>query len=126
MAPTAQAKTDVLLGVAAFEQKFLSGGHVYKDEDRAFYAFLGNRKLIDARSFLGALFRPLGTWRALKRVRDRLKRKKIEGNMVGEGLLLGGVLVIDRDGEVTYAHPEKAGEPADIDAVDAALDALAA
>ena len=68
--------------------------------------------------------RPLKTWRSLRAVGDRMKAKGIEGNMVGEGLLLGGVLVVDRDGKVTYSYPETTGEPAPVDAVDEALDAL--
>jgi len=125
VAPTKQAADDAALGVAAFELDFLRTGRVYLDERKAFYAFLGNRKLVTPRSFLGALVRPLGTWRALRRIGDRLKEKKIEGNMVGEGLLLGGVLVVGRDGAIAYAHPEETGTPAPREAVAAALDALA-
>ena len=47
--------------------------------------------------------------------------RDIEGNMVGEGLLLGGVLVVDKSGKIIYSYQEKTGTPAPIDAVEEAL-----
>jgi hypothetical protein len=124
VAPTSQAANDTVLGVGEFERQYFGGGAVYLDEGKQFYGFLGDRKLISTRNVFKALVRPLKTWRSLRAVGDRMKSKGIEGNMVGEGLLLGGVLVVDRDGRVTYSYPETAGEPAPVDAVDEALDAL--
>ena len=56
-----------------------------------------------------------------------MKEKNIEGNMVGEGLILGGVLVVDRTGRVTYSYPEQTGSPAPVEAIEAddAADAAA-
>ena len=124
VAPTSQAATDTVLGVGEFARQYFGGGAVYLDEGKQVYGFLGDRKLISTRNVFKALVRPLKTWRSLRAVGDRMKSKGIEGNMVGEGLLLGGVLVVDRDGRVTYSYPETTGEPAPVDAVDEALDAL--
>jgi len=44
--------------------------------------------------------------------------------MVGEGLILGGVLVVDRTGAVTYSYPEKTGSPAPVEEIEEALAAL--
>ena len=125
VAPTAQAANDTVLGVGEFERDYFSGGRVYMDSEKKFYSYLGDRKLITTGNVFKALIRPLKTWRSLKAVGERMKAKNIEGNMVGEGLLLGGVLVVDKNGEVTYSYPENTGEPAPVEAIDEALDALA-
>lgn len=124
VAPTAQAVNDTMLGVAEFETSYLSGGNVYMDADRRFYSYLGDRKLLTTRSILKSLLRPFKTWRSLKAIGDRMKAKNIEGNMVGEGLLLGGVLVVDKDGAIKYSYPETTGQPAPVEKVDEALDEI--
>lgn len=124
LAPTKQAVDDEKLGVAAFETEYFKGGKLYLDEDKAFYQHLGNRKLISAGGFFRALWRPLTTYRGLKDVSKRLEAKGIEGNMVGEGLLLGGVLVVAPDGSIVFEHKEVTGTPVDVALVKAALDKL--
>ena len=68
-----------------------------------------------------ALLLPWRTIRSFRDVGRRMKEKSIEGNMVGEGLLLGGVLVVDKSGKIIYSYQEKTGTPAPIDAVEEAL-----
>ena len=111
-------------GVGAFEREYFTGGSLYLDEDRAFYGYLGNKKLLTPGSILKGLLLPWRTYKSLKAVGARMKEKNIEGNMVGEGLILGGVLVVDRTGRVTYSYPEQTGSPAPVEAIEEALGAL--
>ena len=53
---------------------------------------------------------PLGVWRDFKALGERLKEKKIDGNMVGDGLTLGGILVIGPKNEVLYQYKEETGK----------------
>ena len=57
----------------------------------------------------------------MKAIGRRLKSKNLEGNMVGEGLTLGGIIVFGSDGEPKYAYPEVTGSELEIDDILAAL-----
>ena len=121
VAPTKQAANDTVLGVGEFQRDYFKGSELYLDEDKAFYAHLGNRRLLTLGGTLKALLLPWRTIRSFRDVGRRMKSKNIEGNMVGEGLLLGGVLVVDKSGKIIYSYQEKTGTPAPIDAVEEAL-----
>ena len=97
------------------------------DEERIFYQELGDRKL-DFK--LGrALTNPLGTWRDIRALGKRLKAKGpeggIQGNLVGEGLTLGGILVVGPENEVIYQYKEETGQEIPIEEIAAALAKLA-
>ena len=94
------------------------------DEERIFYQELGDRKLD---FMLRRLFtNPVGVWRDLKALGARLKAKGggIEGNLVGEGLTLGGIMVISPSSEVLYTYREVTGQEIPRDEIAAALDQL--
>ena len=103
VAPTKQAANDTVLGVGEFQRDYFKGSELYLDEDKAFYAYLGNRRLLTLGGTLKALLLPWRTIRSFRDVGRRMKEKNIEGNMVGEGLLLGGVLVVDKSGKIIYS-----------------------
>jgi len=92
------------LGAGEFAANYL-GGDLYLDKDRAFFNYLGNRWL----GFTG-FFSPT-VWSNIKRA----KSKGVEGNMEGEGRLLGGLLVIGPgDKGVVFEHREEVwGDHAD-------------
>merc|ERR1712025_389118 len=46
VAPTQQAANDTVLGVGEFQRDYFRGSELYLDEDKAFYAYLGNRRLL--------------------------------------------------------------------------------
>ena len=45
---------------------------------------------------------PFKTWRNMKEIGNRLKGKNVEGNLVGDGLIVGGSMKLTFDGKVEY------------------------
>lgn len=105
IAPTKRAQSDEELGVGEFQRKYFKDCDLYLDEKMQFYQVLGSRKLSLP------TWNPFELWRGYQELTERMKPKSIEGNMVGEGVTLGGVLVIGRgDRGVIHTHLEKTGE----------------
>ncbi|KAL1504434.1 hypothetical protein AB1Y20_010840 [Prymnesium parvum] len=98
-----------LLGVHEFERDFFCGP-LFQDKERVFYKALGDQSILSFSSLAAALLHPIQTWQQYKSLGVRLKEKKVEGNMRGDGLTKGGVLVISADGEVLHAFYERMGE----------------
>lgn len=127
VAPTKKAATDEILGVAAFQREYFGNRPLYLDEDREFYAFLGNRKLLSPWMLLKP-WKIFGVVGWAKNIGSRLKNKKVEGNYAGEGIVQGGVLVM-APGEVQtclYKYQEVTGSPVPLDDFEAGLAKLAA
>lgn len=118
----ASADADADLGVGDFGRKYFKCGDVFHDPDRAFVRHLGNRRV---KVPLSKLLRPVSSWRDLKALGARLTEKGIDGNLKGEGLVQGGVLVIAADGEVTYTYKEEIGSEIPAAEIRAAVEALA-
>jgi len=77
---------------------------LYLDEERGFYDALGGRKM-------GLpTWNPLSLWRGTREVMGRLKQKGIQGNLKGEGLVQGGVILFGKDGSAKYAYEEITGK----------------
>ncbi len=55
---------------------------------------------------------------------SRLKEKGLEGNLKGEGLVQGGIIIFGKDGEAKYAYREETGSPLPVDEILSALDAV--
>jgi len=76
---------------------------VYLDEPRAFYDALGGGKANKntMASFLAKMLNPFS------RLKKNIKRSEgTKGNLVGEGLVHGGVYVVPPGGKPFYAHAE--------------------
>ena len=41
---------------------------------------------------------------------DRMTSKKLKGNLIGEGLKTGGIIIFGKDGQPKYAYPEITGQ----------------
>jgi hypothetical protein len=94
------------VGLLEFANQFFTEP-LYRDTELAFYKALGNRKL----SITGMLWGMFVSKRAeSKAMAARLKDKGIEGNMKGEGLTQGGVIIFDKKGEPKYAYLEETGQ----------------
>ena len=77
---------------------------MYLDEPRAFYNALGGGKANKSTlaSFLAKIANP---WSRLRKNAKRAKDDK--GNLDGEGLVHGGVYVVQAGGKPYYAHAER-------------------
>uniref|UniRef100_A0A1I7TGH4 Peroxiredoxin-like 2A n=1 Tax=Caenorhabditis tropicalis TaxID=1561998 RepID=A0A1I7TGH4_9PELO len=93
-------------------KSFFPGGEVYLDQDRTFYG--PNERWLPI--WVG--FLRFGTYQNVYKA----KKAKIEGNMEGEGRLLGGVYLIANN-DIVFTHLEKEwGDAADINEVRAAIE----
>lgn len=94
---------------------------LYKDQDLVFYnEFFGQRKL------KLTTLNPYRLYRAYKDTSTRLKEKQLEGNMVGEGMVQGGIIIFGKDGKAKYAYEEETGSEVPMDDIVAALNAVKA
>ena len=99
-------------GLAEFGTKFFPFP-IYCDKSYTFYQALGNRRMsID----LISLFNPFSVFSFLSDAYRRITAKEIGGNFKGEGVVQGGIILFDNDGEPKYAYQEETG--ADIPIVD--------
>ena len=92
---------------------------LYKDDGLVFYNdFFGKRKI------KLTTYNPFRLYRGYKDMTNRLKEKELEGNMVGEGLVQGGVIIFDKNGKAVYAYEEEIGSELNMDDIVAALKAV--
>lgn len=89
-------------GLAEFESTFFPYP-LYRDESQMFYNALGLRKM-SVKSW-----NPFKIFRGLREVYKRLTKKNISGNMKGEGLIQGGIIIFDRTGKARFAYREETG-----------------
>ena len=97
LAPTKDSETDEILGVGEFLSTYFAPGELYLDSEMATYKALGSRAV------------PIG-WNPMNWYRlfnsSPPKDKNVSGNLKGEGVLQGGVLVLDKSGTVRYMSLE--------------------
>lgn len=92
---------------------------LYKDDGLVFYnEFYGMRKL------KLTTWNPLRLYRGFKDMNARLKEKNLEGNLTGEGLVQGGIIVFGKDGKAKYAYEEETGKEVPMDDIVSALKAV--
>ena len=92
---------------------------LYRDEDRVTYQALGNRKMSLS------TWNPFKLWKGYKSITQRVNDKQLEGNLVGEGLVQGGVFVFDAKGVLRYAYEEQVGTPLELPDLEAAMQDVA-
>lgn len=73
-----------------------------------FYKALGSRKL------KVTSWNPFKIFRGIRNVYKRLGQKNISGNLKGEGLVQGGVVIFDKTG-ARYAYREETGNEVPVD-----------
>lgn len=77
---------------------------IYKDENLTFYEFFGKKKL-----GLNS-YNPLRLYRGYKKMMKRINAKGLSGNLVGEGMVQGGIIVFDKNGQPKFAYEEDTGK----------------
>lgn len=116
-APKLVAVVDETTSVDGFLEAFAEKGgetQTYLDEARGFKLALGDRWL----GIQGLLYPSV--WKNGKRAQT--KYPELEGDLKGEGRRLGGLLVVDKKGEVQYSYLEKVfGDHAPMEEVLAAV-----
>jgi hypothetical protein len=93
---------------------------IYRDDDLAYFHAFGDRNIFSNIT----TYNPFKIWAGAKELGKRVKAKGIEGNMVGEGLRTGGLIIFGNDGEAKYMYTENIGEPLEMDDIVAALNAI--
>ena len=111
------AKTDTELGVGEFQEKYFPHP-VYIDEKLDAYKYLGSRSILKDVPFS---WNPFKLYSSFTELGKRLKDKNIEGNLVGEGATLGGVVVYSRKKGVVYEYKEITGSLIPKDAIENAI-----
>lgn len=102
-------------GLAEFYHDYFSFP-LYRDVNLGVYQAMGNRRL-------GlSTWNPIKMYRGYREMTKRLKQKNISGNLKGEGMVQGGVLVFDKQGQVRYAHEEKTGSELPVEDIQEAID----
>jgi hypothetical protein len=91
---------------------------LFRDVELQLYTALGSRK-IGLKTW-----NPFRLYRGYKELGSRMSEKKIEGNLKGEGMIQGGVLVFGASGQIEYAYEEDVGEPLEMDDIRAAINAV--
>lgn len=95
---------------------------LYMDASLQFYEAMGKRKITTLRTW-----NPLRLYRSFKAMQARLANKtSLTGNMVGEGLVQGGMVVFDKQGDARAVYLEETGREPPIDDILAALKAIQA
>ena len=102
-------------GLREFHSKFYDYP-LYKNEGLEFYKALGSGKL-GFTSMLKLLF-------GYRSVTKRMKSKNIDGNLVGEGLVKGGVIIFDKKGKPKYSYQEVTGNQMPVDDIAAAVQSI--
>mmetsp|Transcript_62819 Transcript_62819/g.152934 ORF Transcript_62819/g.152934 Transcript_62819/m.152934 type:complete len:288 (+) Transcript_62819:86-949(+) len=87
----------------------------FRDTNWNIYKVLGHRRVSI----------PTALWR-YRSAKTRWERKGLRGNMVGsgEGMVLGGVMVFDRKGQLQYAYKEEFGMELPVDEIRTAIQTI--
>ena len=94
--------------------------NTYRDEDLALYKGMGSRSVFALRTW-----NPWRIYRSFKTMSERLKKRKdLQGNMAGEGLIQGGILIFDKDGILRFAYEEQVGQELEMNDILAAMKTL--
>jgi len=70
------------------------------------------------------MINPYKIWKGMRGVSKRMTSKNLKGNLVGEGLKTGGIIIFGSDGTPKYAYPEITGSELQIDDLLAAVKAV--
>lgn len=101
-------------GLTEFQSDFFPYP-LYRDEETNFYNALGARKM------KASTWNPIKIFRGIRNMMKRLKSKNISGNLKGEGLVQGGIIIFDKNGKARYAYREETGFEVPVEDIIAAV-----
>ncbi|GMI44487.1 hypothetical protein TrCOL_g7801 [Triparma columacea] len=120
-APTKQCPDDDCLGVGDFATKYFPKGDVYHNPSLDFWSALGNRRLTSQRP---SSYNPFKIYKGIKEMGKRQTEKGIKGNLKGEGIVQGGVMVFDSSGNLKYVYKEMTGYLLPKEEIEKAIDEI--
>lgn len=106
-------------GLRVFQKDHFSQP-LYRDQNLDFYRAFGDGKITDHLSWWSIL-NPYRIYKGMKKMNKRMASKNLSGNLVGEGLKTGGIVIFGSDGEPKYAYPEITGSALEVDDLMAAV-----
>jgi len=106
VAPTKKCADDECLGVSDFATKYFPDGDVFHEPSGGFWEALGGRRVTSQGL---STYNPFKLYRGAKEIGRRQTEKGIEGNLAGEGIVQGGIIVLNGAGGVEYMYKEKTG-----------------
>jgi hypothetical protein len=92
---------------------------LYRDEGLIFYNDFFNGSKISLSSF-----NPFKLYSGYKKMTARLSEKGLEGNLKGEGMVQGGIIIFGKDGNAKFTYREETGSPLPVDDILAAIEAV--
>ena len=90
-------------GLVEFQKEYFPYP-LYRDQSYVFYRALGDRKLAAS-----VILNPFRMFHVAFDAWQRLTSKKIGGNMKGEGIVQGGIILFDRSGAPIAMYQEETG-----------------
>lgn len=106
-------------GLLEFHDKFFPHP-LYLDESQQVYEALGKRKITTLKTW-----NPLRIYRGFKEMKARLQSKSdLTGNMKGEGIVQGGIIILDKQGDARAVYLEETGSEPPVEDILAALKTL--
>jgi hypothetical protein len=121
VAPVKGAATDKELGVNEFATEYWNNHELYMNPTRGFYSFLGNKSILSQGP---TSWNPISMLQGLKEMTGRYN--SASGNLAGEGLLKGGLIIITPEdgGTIVYQHEEHMGSQMNLDEINHILTPL--
>ena len=92
---------------------------LYRDDGLTFYNDFFNGRKIGL-----STFNPFKLYSGYKKMTARLSEKGLEGNLKGEGMVQGGIIIFGNDGKAKFAYEEETGSPLPIDDIVNAIEAV--
>lgn len=106
-----KGELDDALGVADFQNEYFNFP-VYLDRNMSFCKALGERKIYSVVSW-----NPIKLYQSISRLTARTEARGITGNLAGEGIVLGGVLLVKNGRDVVYQYEEQTGSPFPVESI---------
>jgi AhpC/TSA antioxidant enzyme len=106
-------------GLLEFHREYFTFPLYHDVEQTLYNVALGRRTILSLPTW-----NPWRLYRGFQDLRQRLASKPITGNLKGEGLIQGGFLLFDAQGQLRYALLEEIGSPLNLDDIRAAMDSI--